>query len=213
MTIEHGSAADGNETANDSPRTSPAGEDEQPPAGEGSGGASRLAGIRRWARGCLARWRAIVAAALVLAAVGVAVTLFFVMYRPDRRIDDATAHQVIKAASDGAVDLMSYSYASLDSDFAKAKSHLTGDFLNYYSKFTEQIVAPATQQGELTTTTKVIRAAVSELRPDSAVVLLFVDQTTVSKQKPQPVKADSSVLATLKKVNGSWLIAKFDPVA
>jgi len=135
------------------------------------------------------------------------------MYRPDRQLDDAAAHRVTQVASDGAVDLLSYSYASLDRDFAKARSHLTGDFLAYYTRFSEGLVAPAAQQGQLTATTKVIRAAVSELHPDSAVVLVFVDQTTASKQKPQPVKADSSVLVTLKKVNGSWLIAKFDPVA
>jgi Mce-associated membrane protein len=207
VTVEHGSSPDSPETATDSVETLHAGEEEE------SARVSRLAVIRRWARACLARWRSIFATFLVLAAVGVAAGLFFILYRPDRQIDDATAHQAIEAASDGAVDLMSYSYTSLDSDFAKAKSHLTGDFLAYYSKFAEQIVAPATQQGELTTTTKVIRAAVSELHPDSAVVLVFVDQTTASKQKPQPVKADSSVLVTLTKVNGSWLIAKFDPVA
>ena len=57
-----------------------------------------------------------------------------------------------------------------------------------------------------------IRAAVSELHPDSAVVLVFVDQTTASKQKTEPAKTASSVLVTLTKVNGSWLIAKLDPV-
>jgi Mce-associated membrane protein len=205
MTVERGSPKDSPETAIDGLQVSP--------AGDGAARASRLATLRRWARGGSARWRSIVATVVVLAAVGVAVSLYFTMYRPDRRIDDAAARRAIAAASEGAIDLMSYSYLSLDSDFAKAKSHLTGDFLAYYSKFTEQIVAPAAQQGQLTTTTKVIRAAVSEIHPSSAAVLIFVDQTTVSKQKPQPVKADSSVLVSMTKVNGSWLIAKFDPVA
>jgi Mce-associated membrane protein len=148
---------------------------------------------------------------LVVAAVGVAVGWFFILYRPDRQIDDAAAQRAIQAASDGSVTLLSYSYDNLDRDFAKARSHLTGDFLAYYRKFSEEIAAGA-QQGQLTTTAKVIRAAVSDLHSDSAVVLVFVDQTTASKQKPQPVKADSSVQVTLRKVNGSWLIAKFDPV-
>jgi Mce-associated membrane protein len=196
MTVEHGSSLDSGEAAADDVETQPAGEQAQ-----------------RWARRCVARWRSIVATVFVAAAVAVAVTLYFVMYRPDRQIDEASAHQAVQAASDGAVDVLSYSYTALDHDFAKAKSHLTGDFLAYYSKFTEQIVGPTAQQGQLTTSTKVIRAALSELHPDSAVVLVFVDQTTASQQKPQPVKADSSVLVTLKKINGSWLIANFDPVA
>jgi Mce-associated membrane protein len=196
MTVEHGSSLDSGETAADDVETHPAGEQSQ-----------------RWARRCVARWRSIVATVFVAAAVAVAVTLYFVVYRPDRQIDEASARQAVQAASDGAVDVLSYSFTALDHDFAKAKSHLTGDFLAYYSKFTEQIVGPTAQQGQLTTSTKVIRAALSELHPDSAVVLVFVDQTTASQQKPQPVKADSSVLVTLKKINGSWLIANFDPVA
>jgi Mce-associated membrane protein len=212
MTVEHGASLDSTETEIDSMETPPAGEDGGPPACQGSARVSGLAAIRRWARRCLASWRSIVATVLVVAAVGVAGGLFFILYRPDQQIDDATAHRAIQAASDGAVTVLSYSYDNLDRDFAKAKSHLTGDFLDYYDKFTKQIVAPVAQQGQLTTTAKVIRAAVSELHPDSAVVLVFVDQTTASKQKPEPVKADSSVLVTLTKVNGSWLIAKFDPV-
>jgi Mce-associated membrane protein len=211
MTVEHGSSLDSTETAIDSMETSPAGEDGGPPACEASARASRLAAIRRWTRRCLASWRPIVATALVVAAMGLAGGLFFILHRPDQQIDDATAHRAIQAASDGAVTLLSYSYDNLDRDFAKAKSHLTGNFLAYYSKFSEQIAAGA-QQGQLTTTAKVIRAAVSDLHPDSAVVLVFVDQTTASKQKPEPVKAGSSILVTLTKVNGSWLIANFDPV-
>lgn len=109
--------------------------------------------------------------------------------------------------------VLSYSYDHLNRDFNNAKSHLTGDFLTYYNKFTEGVVAPTAQQGQLTATAKVIRAAVSDLRPDSAVVLVFVDQTTASVRKKDPEKAQSAVLVTLTKVNGSWLIAKFDPVA
>ena len=203
MTVGHGSSPDSTETAIEPT--------EAAPAGKRWVRVRRPAAVGRWTRRCLARWRSIVATVLVVAAVGVAAGLFFILYRPDRQIDDAAAQRAIQAASDGAVTLLSYSYDNLDRDFAKAKSHLTGDFLAYYSKFTEQIAAAA-QQGQLTTTAKVIRAAVSDLHPDSAAVLVFVDQTTASKQKPQPVKADSSVLVTLTKINGSWLIAKFDPV-
>jgi Mce-associated membrane protein len=152
------------------------------------------------------------AAVLVVAATGVAIGLFFIQYRPDRQIDDAAAHQAIQAASDGAVALLSYSYDSLDRDFANAKSHLTGNFLASFDTIAQQGVAPTAREGQLTATAKVLRAAVSELHPDSAVVLVFAEQTTTSKKSPQPVKTASGVLVTLTKVKGSWLIAKFDPL-
>lgn len=203
MTVERGSSLHSTEKAIDGVET--------PSAGEGSARLSRLAAIRRRARRCLTRWRSIVATTLVVVAVGFAAGVYFILYRPDQQVGDAAAHRAIQAASDGAVAVLSYSYDHLNRDFNNAKSHLTGEFLAYYSKFTDDVVAPTAQQGQLTTTAKVVRAAVSELHPDSAVVLVFVDQTTASVQKKDPEKTRSSVLVTLTKVNGSWLIAKFDP--
>jgi Mce-associated membrane protein len=211
MTVEHGSSLDSTETAIDSAETSPAGEDGGPHAREGSARVSWLAAIKRWIRRCSARWRSILATALVIAAMGLAAGLFLFQYRPDRQIDDAAAHRAIGAASDGAVAALSYSPDNLDHDFAKAKSYLTGDFLAYYNKFTD-LIAPMAQQKHITQTAKVVRAAVSELHPNSAVVLVFLNQTATSKEKPQPVISPSSVRVTLTKVSGSWLISNFDPV-
>ncbi len=159
-----------------------------------------------------AYWRPITMAGLVIAAVSLAAGVFFFLYRPDRQIDDAAAQQAIRAASDGAVAALSYSSDSLDSDFANAKSHLTGDFLSYYSKFSQEVVAPAVRQKHLTQKAAVIRAAVSALHPESAVVLEFVNQTVTSPGKKEPLVTPRVVRVTLEKVNGSWLISKLDPV-
>jgi Mce-associated membrane protein len=211
MTVERGSSLDGTEAAIDGAQTPPADEDGGPRTHEGPARLHGPAAIRRRARRYLARWRSIVATTLVVATVGVAAGVYFILYRPDQQVDDAAAHRAIRAASDGAVAVLSYSHDHLNRDFNNAKSHLTGDFLAYYSKFTDDVVAPTAEKGQLTATAKVIRAAVSELHPDSAVVLVFVNQITASVHKKDPEMTRSSVLVTLKKVNGSWLIAKFDP--
>lgn len=200
------------ESSPDSKETPPISKAEERSAGEGSARASGPSAIGRLTRRCLARWRPIFATALVTATVAVAAGLFFFQYRPNQRFNDAATHQAVQAASDSAVAVLSYSYTNLDSDFAKAKSHLTGEFLAYYNKFSQQFIAPAARQGQLTATAKVLRAAVSELHPDSAVVLVFVNQNTASKKKPEPLTTASSVLVTLTKVKGSWLIAKLDPL-
>ncbi|OBH40645.1 hypothetical protein [Mycobacterium mantenii] len=211
MTVEPGSSLDGTEKAIDGAQTSPVDEDGKPPGGDGSARLRRLAAIRRWGRHYSARWRSIVATTLVVAAVGVAAGVYFILYRPDQQVGDAARHRAIQAASDGAVAVLSYSYDHLNRDFSNAKAHLTGGLLTYYSKFSDDVVAPTAQKGQLTASAKVIRAAVSELHPDSAVVLVFVDQITKSVHKKDPENTQSSVLVTLSKVNGSWLIAKFDP--
>ncbi|OBI87940.1 hypothetical protein [Mycobacterium sp. 1245805.9] len=198
MTVEHDSSVDGMETTQSDEMASP-------PA--------RIGGLAtRWARRCLARWRSIVATVLVAAAVGVAVGLYFHLYRPDQQVGDAAARRAIQTASDGAVAVLSYSPENLDRDVAKAKSYLTGNFLAYYTKFTEQIAAMA-QQKQVTETAKVVRAAVSELHPDSAVVLVFINQTATSKANPEPQTTASSARVTVTKVKGSWLISQLDPLS
>jgi Mce-associated membrane protein len=208
VTSEPESLRDDAETAVEEPE-SPTDGTEAPSPGDAR--PSRMAAISRLTARSLEQWRSILLAALVIAAVGLATGLFFFQYRPDRQIDDAAAQRAIRAASDGAVAVLSYSSDSVDRDFANAKSDLTGDFLIYYNKFTQEVVAPAVRGKHLTQTAAVVRAAVSELHPDSAVVLVFLNETTTSKDKAQPLTTPSSVRITLAKVNGSWLISKLDP--
>ncbi|HME76433.1 MAG TPA: hypothetical protein VKI00_12500 [Mycobacterium sp.] len=149
---------------------------------------------------------------LLLVSGALAAWLYVKQYRPDEQTDTAAAQSAVNAARDGVVALLSYKPDTLNEDFAAAKSHLTGDFLNYYDQFTREIVTPAAKEKALTTTAQVVGAAASELHPNSAVVLLFVNQATVSKERPDPAMASSTVLVSLTKVNGTWLINKFQPI-
>jgi Mce-associated membrane protein len=87
----------------------------------------------------------ILLAAVLIAVAALTAWLYFFQFRPDQQTD-ATADAAQKAASEGTVALLSYAPETLDKDFAAAKSHLTGDFLNYYNQFTQQIVTPAAKQ-------------------------------------------------------------------
>ncbi len=156
--------------------------------------------------------RPILLVALVIATTALAIALFFVQYRPDREIDDQAANQAIRAASDGAVAALSYSSESLDRDFAEAKTHLTGGFLDYYTTFTRDVVAPTVRDKHLSQKAVAIRAAAIELHSQSAVVLVFLNETTTSADKKEPLKTPTSVRVTLDKVDGTWLVSKFDPV-
>ena len=168
--------------------------------------------VGRLRQGARRQWATIALALALVVAAGLAAWTFFFVYQPDRETDAAAADSAIKAASDGTVALLSYSPDSLDKDFATAKSKLTGSFLSYYTQFTEQIVAPAAKQKSVRTQAAVVRAAVSEIHPDSAVVLVFINQTTESKDRPDASFINSAVRVTMQKVDGGWLISSFDPV-
>ncbi|OPX12766.1 twin-arginine translocation pathway signal [Mycobacterium sp. AT1] len=154
----------------------------------------------------------IVLAALLIGSAGFASWVYLNQFQPDRETNAVVAGDVVKAASDGSIAMLSYAPESMDKDFAAAKSHLTGDFLNYYTQFTHDIVTPAVQQKSVKTSATVVQSAVSELKPDSAVVLLFLNQTTTSKENPAGSFTASSVKVGLTDVGGNWLISSFDPV-
>ena len=168
--------------------------------------------VRRSARALRGRIGVILLVVALLASAGVAAWLYVKQYRPDQETNAAAAAVALDAAKNGTVAMLSYSPESLDKDFAAAKSHLTGDFLSYYTQFTEQVVTPAAKQKSVKTSAAVVRAGVAELHPDSAMVLVFINQNTTSKENPDGSFAASAVKVGLKKINDTWLISSFDPV-
>ena len=168
--------------------------------------------VRRSARVTWTRLGVILLAVALVASAGVAAWLYFKQYRPDQETNAAASAVALDAAKNGTISLLSYSPEKLDKDFANAKSHLTGDFLSYYTQFTEQVVTPAAKQKSVKTSATVVRAAVSEMHPDSAVVLVFINQITTSKENPDGAFAASAVKVGLKKISDAWLISSFDPV-
>jgi Mce-associated membrane protein len=151
-------------------------------------------------------------AVLLLISGGAASWIYFKQYRPDEQTDPSVRQAVASSASDGTTALLSYSADTLDQDFASAKSHLAGEFLSYYVQFTQEKVGPAARERSMKTTARVTGAAVSELHPDSAVVLVFVDQTTTTKDSPQPALVISNVRVTMTLIKDKWLITKFTPI-
>lgn len=200
-TVEHSADTETTDEAAEVEESADEDADENPPAGKTR---------RRSGRALVTA--AVLAFVLLAASAGLTSWLYVNDYRPDQETDPAAAQVALDAAKTGTVALLSYSPESLDQDFANAKSKLTGDFLSYYTQFTEQIVTPAAREKSVKTAASVVRAAVSEIAPDTAEVLVFINQTTTSKENPDGAFAASSVKVGLKKIDGNWLIDSFDPV-
>ena len=164
-------------------------------------------GIRR----VRVHWRALAICVALVASAATAGWLYFGQYRTDQ-LTASSATDVVAAATQGSVALLSYAPDTVDRDLAAAQSNLTGEFLTYYGEFAKQIVAPATKQRGVQTTATVVRAAPAEVNPHDAKVLVFLNQVTISRDSPDPVQAASSVMVGLSKVDGRWLISSFDPI-
>lgn len=160
------------------------------------------------------RWRLSVVLPLALLALSAAAaaSVYWFLYRPDQMTDADAQQQVIAAAKEGTEAVLSYSPENLDQSLATAKSHLTGGFLDEYSTFTDEVVRPAVTQRGVKTEANVARAAVSQMDPGRAQVLIFVNQVTTSKELPSPALATSSVMVTMVENGGRWLISEFKPI-
>lgn len=167
---------------------------------------------RGWRQTLTRLWFPLALVVALIASAALAGWLYFAQFRVDQQTGEAASATVLKAAGEGTTALLTYAPDSLDRDFSAAKSHLTGDFLSYYTQFTQEIVAPAAKQKAVKTTAAVVRSAVSEIHPDSAVVLVFVNQATTSAENPNGSFAASAVKVGMSKIDGNWLISSFDPV-
>ncbi|MGE2690803.1 hypothetical protein [Mycolicibacterium pulveris] len=183
------------------------------PASETAEGTRSDAGpVRRSLRAVRRHLGVILVAVALVGSAGAAAGIYFTLYRPIQQTDEAAANVVLEAAKNGTVAMLSYSPETLDQDFAAAKSNLTGEFLSYYDQFTNQIVRPAATEKNVKTSAAVVRAAVADMQPDSAEVLVFVNQVTTSKENPDGAFAASSVKVGMDKIDGRWLISEFNPV-
>ncbi|MBV8967429.1 MAG: twin-arginine translocation pathway signal [Mycobacteriaceae bacterium] len=149
---------------------------------------------------------------LVVASLALFASLAYFMYRPDKQTDDAANRAALAAASEGTVAVYSYASNTVDRDIDAAKTHLTGDFLAQYERDSKTGVAAVAKQKPMKTSATVVAAAVSQLRPSSAEVLIFLDQTTTTVGAPGPTMSVGSLVVSLSKVNGKWLISAMKPI-
>lgn len=125
--------------------------------------------------------------------------------------DDPAARQaVLDVATTNVPKLLSYSPATLEQDVAAAKKVLTGEFLEYYTQFTDTLLAAARDQ-QVTSTAIVTAAGVESLTTDTASIVVFVTKTTTSPSQA-PTDAPAQVRVSMKKVDDEWLIEKFEPL-
>jgi Mce-associated membrane protein len=124
---------------------------------------------------------------------------------------DVARTESVRAASDGAVAMLSYRPDTVQNDLDAAKHRLTGAFRDSYSSLVDDVVAMKAIQKLITSVATVPAAASVSASENHAVDLVFVNQTVTVGNDP-PSNTNSSVRVTLDKVDGRWLISGFEPI-
>lgn len=152
-----------------------------------------------------------VAAGVLLLGGAGATAMTTITHRHDADLAQARS-EVASSAADGAVAILSYRPDTVDADVARATTLLTGDFLDYYSSFGRDVVAPAAKDRGITSTVSVSGTSVVSASADDAVALVFVNQNVTSKDAPTPTTGSTSLRIELTRVGDAWLVSKLDPV-
>jgi Mce-associated membrane protein len=131
----------------------------------------------------------------------------------DQSADDLALARTesVRVASEDAVALLSYKADSADKDLGAARERLTGDFKDAYTTLTREVVIPGAKEKHISAVAKVNAAASVSATANHAVVLLFVNQTVIIGEGV-PTDTQPVIRVTLDKVNGRWLVSRFDPV-
>jgi Mce-associated membrane protein len=127
------------------------------------------------------------------------------------RDSDVAGIESVQAAKDNTIAILSYKPDTVEQQLHAARDLLTGEFRDSYTSLTNDVVIPGAKQKQISAVATVPAAASVSAKSNHAVVLVFVNQTVVVGQDA-PSDSASSVRVTLDKINGRWLIAKFDPV-
>lgn len=117
----------------------------------------------------------------------------------------------VQAARESTVALLSYGADTAARDLGAARDRLSGEFKKSYTSLINDMVIPGARQKHITTVASVPAVASISAEPAHAVALVYVDQSVTIGTDP-PTDTASAVRVTLDKVDGRWLISRFDPV-
>lgn len=148
-----------------------------------------------------------IALAVVLAA-SVAFLGLQVMRTPSPDALDQIRGEALKAGKSGAKTLLSYDYRTLDKDFAAGRRVTTGEFEQQYAKTTRETVTPSAKKYHVTVTAEVVAGSVVSARRDRVVLLLYVNQDTVSDLVKNGRLDQNRVEMTMIPVDGRWRVSE-----
>jgi Mce-associated membrane protein len=158
------------------------------------------------------RWAVGAILTLAIIAAGAAAILFG-MARDNPKIAAAPEPDyatIERTARQSAIALLTYEYGTVERSLNEAKDLTTGSFRTSYTAFVDEVLIPTAKDKRMSVATEVPAVGVAEADESSAMVLLFINQTTTTGGAA-PNETASSVRMHMVDVDGEWLVDEFHP--
>ncbi|MFI5780154.1 h domain protein [Nocardia sp. NPDC051570] len=150
-------------------------------------------------------------AAVLFVAAAVAGSLTGYRYWSDRQTEQARTDSAA-AARHTMEAMFSYDFRSVDTELPKVVDNLDGGFRDIYAKIIHDEIIPGAKQKQLTVQATAQAAGVISAQRDHAVILVFLNQVTTSKDAPKGTVTSSRVRVNMDKAGGRWLAAQVTPI-
>ncbi|MEU0545386.1 h domain protein [Nocardia sp. NPDC005978] len=150
---------------------------------------------------------ALIAIAAVLAGAGF---LGYKTYEYDQL--DQARESSVAAARTTVESMFSYDFKTVDDKLPKVADNLTPGFRGDYLKLVTEAIAPGAKEKQLTVQASSQAGGVISAGTERAEVLLFLNQITTSKDKPEATTSGSRVKVELEKDGDRWLVAEVTPI-
>ncbi|HEX2904675.1 MAG TPA: hypothetical protein VHO01_14580, partial [Jatrophihabitans sp.] len=133
---------------------------------------------------------------------------------PARQGSTGQRDQALAAAKSEVPLVLSYDYRTFDEGLAKGKAALTGRAADDYAKAMTTSIKPSALKLKAVVQASTDGGGVESVSPDGqqVTVIVFGEQKVTNTATSAPRTDLFRVRATLDRVAGHWLIAKFDPI-
>ncbi len=166
----------------------------------GAAAGGRAQALRRW-------WPSVTALVAVCALL--AAVLVYVARQP--QVASSSARSAAVGSAQSTLEtLLSYDYKTYDAHVEQVKPQLTAPFLDQFSAVAGTDLKTLATTNQTVVQARVYNLGVMDTTTDTVRVLAFVNQATTTKAKPDPSIDQNRVIATMKQVDGRWLVSSLD---
>lgn len=146
------------------------------------------------------------AAALALSLLALAAVAGVSVGDPAARERDSRA--ATAAARTALEQLLSYDHETIATTVDTNGALLTGGFRQEYASTMRTRIAPLAQQEKAVVRARTYEAGVVSRSADEVVVQVFLNQARTAAGQDQPAIDQNRVIATMRRVDGRWLVAR-----
>lgn len=125
---------------------------------------------------------------------------------------ERAATSAMKAARTSVPAILSYTDSGLAAQLAVTRRLMTPGYAKRYGAMVEKRVIPHARKFGVANQVGVVSVGTVSSTPDSAVVLVFANQTTRTKEKPAGITQGTRLEVTLHRQGERWLVDEMKPL-